>query len=202
MGLAGAYQLFSQLGGRTPIETLVLWRRAIDRAIALDTLNGEAFNQRAQLHEVFEWDYGAADHDFRQAIALSPGSEDAYMAYAQFLNVVGLDDSALTVMRRAITISPTDPVRVANLAPRLRMVGRPVEAASEARRALALDSNVWVAHLMLAQLADDQGRLEARRSRPSRRIASPAISRSCSGRLPGITDSPVTGRGRRRPSLS
>jgi tetratricopeptide (TPR) repeat protein len=36
-----------------------------------------------------------------------------------------------------------------------------VEAASEARRALALDSNVWVAHLMLAQLADDQGRLEA-----------------------------------------
>jgi DNA-binding SARP family transcriptional activator/TolB-like protein/tetratricopeptide (TPR) repeat protein len=161
VGLAGAYQLFSQLGGRTPIETLVLWRRAIDRAIALDTLNGEAFNQRAQLHAVFEWDYSAADHDFRQAIALSPGSEDAYMTYAQFLNVVGLDDSALAVMRRAITISPTDPVRVANLAPRLRMVGRPVEAASEARRALALDSNVWVAHLMLAQLADDQGRLEA-----------------------------------------
>jgi DNA-binding SARP family transcriptional activator/TolB-like protein/tetratricopeptide (TPR) repeat protein len=161
VGLASAYQLLSQLGGRTPIETLVLWRRAIDRAIALDTLNGEAFNQRAQLHAVFEWDYSAADHDFRQAIALSPGSEDAYMTYAQFLNVVGLDDSALTVMRRAITISPTDPVRVANLAPRLRMVGRPVEAASEARRALALDSSVWVAHLMLAQLADDQGRLEA-----------------------------------------
>jgi serine/threonine-protein kinase len=160
VGLAGAYQLFSQLGGRSPTETLVLWRRAIDRAIALDTLNGEAFNQRAQLHEVFEWDYGAADHDFRQAIALSPGSDDAYMTYAQFLNVVGLDDSALTVMRRAITISPTDPVRVANLAPRLRMVGRPVEAASEARRALALDSTVWVAHLMLAQLADDRGRLE------------------------------------------
>jgi len=159
-GLASAYQLFSQLGGRTPIETLVLWRQAIDRAIALDTLNGEAFNQRAQLHAVFEWDYGAADRDFRQAIALIPGSADAYMTYAQFLNVVGLDDSSLTVMRRAIVISPTDPVRVANLAPRLRMAGRPVEAVNAAHRALALDSTVWVAHLMLAQLADDRGRLD------------------------------------------
>jgi eukaryotic-like serine/threonine-protein kinase len=161
VGLASAYQLFSQLGGPTPVETLVLWRRAIDWAIALDTLNGEAFNQRGQLHAVFEWDYGAADRDFRQAIALSPGSPDAHMAYAQFLNVVGLDDSALSVMRRAIAISPTDPLHVANLTPRLRMVGRPVEAASEARRALALDSTLWVAHLMLAQLADDQGRPEA-----------------------------------------
>ena len=161
VGLAGAYQLFSQLGGPTPVETLVLWRRAIDRAIALDTLNGEAFNQRAQLHAVFEWDFVAADRDFRQAIALSPGSADAHMTYAQFLNVVGLDDSALTVMRRGVALSPTDAFRVANLAPRLRLVGRPAEAAREARRALALDSTLWVAHLMLAQLADDQGRPEA-----------------------------------------
>jgi len=159
-GLAAAYRELSQLGGPTPVETLVLWRRAIDRAIELDSLNGEAFAQRAQVHEVFEWDFPSADRDFLRAIELSPGSAEALMSYAQFLNLVGRDDSALVVMRHAVALSPSASVRVANLAPRLRMVGRRAEAAAEARRALALDSTLWVAHLMLAQLAEDAGRLE------------------------------------------
>jgi serine/threonine-protein kinase len=158
-GLASAYQQLSQIGGASPMETLVLWRRATDRAIALDSLNGDAYAQRAQIHEVYEWDFPAADADFRRAVALSPGSAESFMSYAQFLNVVGLDDSALTVMRRAVTLSPDVSFRVANLTPRLRMVGRQAEATVEARRALALDSTLWVAHLMLAQLADDAGDL-------------------------------------------
>jgi serine/threonine-protein kinase len=173
VGLASAYQELSQVGGPTPVETLVLWRRAIDRAIALDSLNGEAYAQRAQVHEVFEWDFPAADVDFRRAIELSPGSAETFMSYAQFLNVVGRDDSALAVMRRAIALSPAVSFRVANLAPRLRMVGRRTEAAAEARRALALDTTLWVAHLMLAQLAEDAGRFDeaAREAEQARRFA-------------------------------
>jgi len=158
-GLAAAYQQLSQVGGASPMETLVLWRRAIDRAIALDSLNGDAYAQRAQIHEVYEWDFPAADADFRRAVALRPGSAETFMSYAQFLNVGGLDDSALAVMQRAVALSPDVSFRVANLVPRLRMVGRREEAAVEARRALALDSTLWVAHLMLAQLADDAGNL-------------------------------------------
>jgi serine/threonine-protein kinase len=159
VGLAAAYQQLSQLGGAAPVERLVLWRRAIDRAIALDSTNGDGYAQRAQIHAVYEWDFPAADEDFRRAVALSPGSAEAFLTYAQFLNIIGLDDSALTVMQRSLMLTPNVSFRVANLAPRLRMVGRRAEAAVEARRALALDSTLWVAHLMLAQLADDAGNL-------------------------------------------
>jgi Tfp pilus assembly protein PilF len=93
-----------------------------------------AYAQRAQIHEVYEWEFPAADEDFRRTVALSPGSAEAFMRYAQFLNVVGLDDSALTVMQRAVALSPDVSLRVANLTPRLRMVGRRAEAAVEARR--------------------------------------------------------------------
>jgi serine/threonine-protein kinase len=158
-GLAAAYHLLAQLGGPTPSEIQVAWRRAIERAIVLDSLSGEAYGQRAQFRSAFEWDYQAADRDFRRTVALSPGSADAYLIYAQFLNVIGLDDSALVVMRRGVELSPTDGFRVANLGARLRMVGRTTEAAIMARRALAMDSTVWLAYLVLSEVAHDKGRL-------------------------------------------
>jgi TolB-like protein/tetratricopeptide (TPR) repeat protein len=158
VALAAAYEWLAQLGGQPSAEIEALWRRAVDRAVDLDSLNGEAYAQRAQVRNWFDWDYQGADRDFRRAIALSPGSADAYLNYGQFLNVIGLDDSALAVVRHAVDINPTAAFRVANLVPRLRLVGRLDEAAAEAHRALALDSTLWVAHLMLAQVDQDQGR--------------------------------------------
>ena len=158
VALGGAYDRLSQLGDKPSAEIHAAWRRAVERAIALDSLHGEAYVQRAHLRNRFDWDYEGADRDYRRAIALTPGSADPYLTYAQFLNVVGLDDSALAVMRRAVDINPTVAFRVANLVPRLRMVGRLDEAAAEARRALTLDSTLWIAHLMLGAVLLDQGK--------------------------------------------
>jgi tetratricopeptide (TPR) repeat protein len=111
-------------------------------------LNSTAYVQRGSLRNRFEWDFPGAADDLRRAIALSPGSADAYLNYAQFLNVVGLHDSALIVMRHAVDINPTIPFRVVNLVPRLRMAGHLDEA--------ALDSTLWIAHLMLAAVLENQ----------------------------------------------
>ena len=158
LGLAAAYDWLSQFGGKSSADMQAAWQRAIDRAIALDSLNATAYVQRGSLRNRFQWDFAGASDDLRRAIALSPGSADAYLNYAQFLNVIGLHDSALVVMRHAVDINPTVPFRVANLVPRLRMAGFLNQAAAEARRALALDSTLWIAHLMLAAVLDDQAK--------------------------------------------
>jgi serine/threonine-protein kinase len=155
--LARAYDRLSQHGGSTPVELLTGWRQAVDRAIDLDSLNGDAYASRAVLRYCFEWDYPGAYRDFQRAIALNPGSAEALLNYAQALNVTGFDDSAVVVMRRALDLNPSDPFFFANLAIRLIAVRRFDDAVDAARRSLALDSTQWVASLALAQVADLRG---------------------------------------------
>jgi serine/threonine-protein kinase len=144
-----AYGLLSQTGELTSADAYVLERRALERAIALDSLSGPAFLERAAVW-VREYDYAAADADYRRAIELTPGSALYLMFYAQFLNLIALDDSALVVMGRALTLEPISSWFVANHSFRLSEVGQLDEAIAEALRALQLDSSQWVAHHALA----------------------------------------------------
>ena len=147
--LPAAYSLLGQTGELTSADTEVLAQRAVDRAIALDSLSGTGFFARADAR-LRDYDYAAADLDLRRAIELTPGSALSLMFYAQFLNLVALDDSALVVMGRALALEPTSPWFIANHSFRLAEVGRLDEAIVEARRALQLDSTQWVAHHALA----------------------------------------------------
>lgn len=145
-----AYSLLNQLGGLTPAESQVLQRRAVERAIALDSLSGEAYSARAHLRTQYEWDYAGADRDYRRALELTPGSALNHMLYSQFLGVVGLDDSSLAVMRRGLALDPTASWLIANHSYALLKVGRAREALAEAERALRQDSTQWVAYHLRA----------------------------------------------------
>jgi serine/threonine-protein kinase len=145
-----AYSLLGQLGGLTPAESQVLQRRAVERAIALDSLGGEAYSARAHLRVQYEWDYPGADRDYRRALELTPGSALNHMLYSQFLGVVGLDDSSLAVMRRGMALDPTASWLIANHSYALLKVGRARKALAEAERALRYDSTHWVAYHLRA----------------------------------------------------
>ena len=156
-GLARSYETLIQLSGEAPVEIVGAWRRAVDRAVAIDSVNGEAYAARGALRTAIDWEYEGARSDFLKAIAVSPGSAEAQQLYAQFLNLVSQDDSSLAVMRRALALDPTNAWYVTNLATRFVWVGNLKEAAAEARRALMLDSLQWVAHLMLAEVDERAG---------------------------------------------
>jgi serine/threonine-protein kinase len=145
-----AYSLLGQLGGLTPAESQVLQRQAVERAIVLDSLNGEAYAARALLRLKYEWDYPGADRDYRRAIELTPGSALNHMLYSQFLGVVGHDDSSLAVMRRGLALDPASSWVIANHAFALLKLGRASEALAEAQRALQYDSTQWVAYHLRA----------------------------------------------------
>jgi tetratricopeptide (TPR) repeat protein len=151
------YGLLFQLGGLTETENQVLQRRAVERAIALDSLSGEAYGARAHQRAMYEWDYPGADQDYRRAIELTPGSALNRMVYSQFLNLVALDDSAIVVMRQAMALEPTAAWYIANYAFRLATAGRLNDAVAEARRALQHDSTQWVAYHALAWIDWVQG---------------------------------------------
>jgi serine/threonine-protein kinase len=158
VALAEAYPFYAVVGGLPPAELTARWRRAAERGIELDSLNGNAFAIRGTLRFQYDWDWGGAWGDMRRAVRLSPASADAALSYAVFLNTVGEPDSALSEARRAVALDPANLYVLANLAARFRFAGMPDSAQATAARALALDSTLWPAHNFLSQLFAVSGR--------------------------------------------
>jgi serine/threonine-protein kinase len=158
VALADAYSWYTVVGDLPPAEVTARWRRAAERGIELDSLNGYAFSIRGALRFQYDWDWDGAWRDMRRAVRLSPASADAALGYAVFLNTVGEPDSALSEMRRAVALDPANPLMLMNLAARFRFAGMPDSARAVAERLLASDSTLTGLHNLLSQLFAVSGR--------------------------------------------
>ncbi|HEY6060200.1 MAG TPA: hypothetical protein VIV10_06435, partial [Gemmatimonadales bacterium] len=155
VGLADAYGWPSTR--LPPAEVTARARRAVERAIELDSLNGFAFSLRGGLH-MQDWDWNGARADVQRAVRLSPASADAASTYAFFLVVVGKPDSGLAQARRALALDPANPAYVSALASAFIFAGMTDSARAAAERSLALDSSQYFNHNILAQLYAASGR--------------------------------------------
>ncbi len=149
VGLAGTYSEHPSLS--VPEKTAG-WRRAVERAIELDSLNGYAYTLRGLLRWLYDWDWRRARGDMQRSVRLSPASPDVAYDYTFFLDVVGEPDSALANMRRAVALDPTNAIAYSGLASAFIFAGMPDSAVPAAKRALALDSAAYHNHQILAQL--------------------------------------------------
>jgi serine/threonine-protein kinase len=129
--------LASGNGSLTGREALGPLRQALDTALALDPRSGTAHAIRGLAYTWFEWDWNAADRDFRQALALEP-SEALHYTRASFLQgALGRTDSALALIATAQRLEPTN---IRSYPAQWAYNGRHYEQSlATARRALQLD---------------------------------------------------------------
>lgn len=102
--LAWALQLLGEHGADTAPHAE--WRSAVERAVALDSLSGEAVLRQAVLRFRLDRDRFRASVGFERALRISPGSLDAHLEYAKFLVATGRRDSALALLDRAMLGDP------------------------------------------------------------------------------------------------
>jgi len=156
VGLADAY---SWSADYLPTADLAAaWRRAVERAIDLDSLNGFAYALRGELRHLYDWDWDGARRDMRHALRLAPASADVALSYVVLLNLLSDPESAVVHMRRAVALDPANPVMWANLGTRLAMAGAGDSALAASEHALSLDSTLWFAHIAPMVLHLDAGR--------------------------------------------
>jgi len=100
---------------------------AIDKALALDPLSGEAYTSLAQM-KIGEAKFEEAEEYFLKGIEFSPNYAAAHLWYAGFLRKSIRSEEALPYIRKAIELDPMSAVIAESLANLLRTLGRVEEA--------------------------------------------------------------------------
>jgi TolB-like protein/tRNA A-37 threonylcarbamoyl transferase component Bud32 len=155
-GIADAYLALSSFNAIASREGLPKARAAAEQALALDGGLAEARVALAGAIFLHDWDWSAADAEYRRALALGPGVADAHLAYGMFLAAMGHTKDALGESMRALELDPLSPATISGVAYVLQMARRPGEAESRYREALELNPDFSYGRWGLGRVLSEQ----------------------------------------------
>jgi TolB-like protein len=109
-GLADCYNLLDIWAGLPTRETFPKAKAAAQKALSIDDQLAEAHTSLAYAIHTYEWDWKAAEHEYRRAIELNPNYATAHQWYAEFLTAVGRFDEARREGQKALELDPMSPI--------------------------------------------------------------------------------------------
>jgi len=134
----------------TPTEHRVQSRRWAAKALQLDDTLAEAHNALARAWQQ-EWDWAAAEREYRRAIELNPNYSVARIWYCMYLNAMQRFDEAIVQARHAQQLDPASPLVNTWAASTYLYAGLTDEGMAAVQRALELDPTDSNASLVVAR---------------------------------------------------
>ncbi|MEO6526727.1 MAG: protein kinase [Gemmatimonadaceae bacterium] len=141
-----------------PRETFPQAKEAVMRALQFDSTLAEAHTSLAHIHLEFDYDWRAAEREYRRAIALNPAYPVAHHWYGGFLSAMGRHEEAMQHAQTARSLDPLSPIIQTWVGLRYYFAGRQDDAIAEYRRALEIDRNFAPAHWHLGMAYEQAGR--------------------------------------------
>lgn len=160
-GMADAYVQLGYGSLLRPGDAFPKAREAAHRALELDSTLAEPHATLGFVHMYFDWDWAAADREFRRAIALNPGYATTHEWYGLFLAAMGRFDEAIAHERRAQELDPLSVAVTGTAAWVLNYSGRLEDAEREVRIALRMAPEFEIGHLYLGRIHQAMGRLDS-----------------------------------------
>jgi TolB-like protein/Tfp pilus assembly protein PilF len=105
-GLADAYALLATFGFMPPTEGVPKAREFANRALSLDASMAEPHTTLAYVSLTYDYDFAAAEPEYKRAIALNPNYATAHQWYGEMLLNAGRFDEAAVEYRRALELEP------------------------------------------------------------------------------------------------
>ncbi len=105
-GIALLWMGRNQMGFSSPAEGVPKAKAAALKAVELDDSLADAHYALAIVYAWADWNWPAAEREFRRAIQLKPGFADAHAYYAHLLNNVHRPDEAMVEARRSLELDP------------------------------------------------------------------------------------------------
>jgi TolB-like protein/DNA-binding winged helix-turn-helix (wHTH) protein/Flp pilus assembly protein TadD len=111
-GLADAYLLLGagDYGVLPAEEAMPRAKDAARQALQVDPGHAEARTTLAFVAYIYDWDWAAADREFRAAVAASPNYATGHHWYALYLKAMGRTEEALGELARAQALDPLSPI--------------------------------------------------------------------------------------------
>ncbi len=134
-----------------PEEAFPRAKKAITKALELDPELAEAHTTLAFIDLYYDWDWTAADREFRRAIELNPNYANAHHWYGEYLSLVGKHDVAIRESESARELDPLSSIIKTWVGSRYFFARRYDAAVEQYRNVTELDPDFAPAHLALGQ---------------------------------------------------
>jgi TolB-like protein/Flp pilus assembly protein TadD len=147
-GLADGYSRIAVFTSTPTGEMIPRIRAAAEKALQLDDTLGEAHLDLARAY-TYEWNWAAAEREYRRALDLSPSSAAVHRYYGDYLFRTGRLEEALAEGRISMELDPISPWPAQFEARMLYYMGRYDEAISQLRKALEVSPSSGILHQAL-----------------------------------------------------
>ena len=150
-GIADSYILLGKLGAISSTEVSTRVWPVVSSALALDENLAEGYVSRGILLTDFEWNWPAAEADFRKALEINSNSASAHHWYARHLAEIARFEEAMGEIGTAEKLDSLDPAILTSKAKILCAARRYDEAIAQCGKTLDLEGNFGQAVSILAQ---------------------------------------------------
>jgi len=149
--LSSTYAILANSGFMPYDEGYSLSIEAVDEAAKRDPDSPHAI--RCWIAMMYEHDYVGAARHCRRALELQPNHTGVLNNAAVFTQLIGRREDSIIFLKRAIKLSPADPIPYLNLASRYTSLGMLDEAEAAALKALELNPDIYSAPVELAMVS-------------------------------------------------
>ncbi len=179
VGLADCYNALGsvQVGALPPMEARRRSVEAAAKALEIDPALAEAHSALGH-DKHYNWDWAAAEQEFKRAIELNPNYAHAHSFYAGYLMSRGRVEESLAASNRARELDPLSLSISAQRGFLLLNARRYDEAIEQLRRVIAVDPNHYQAYWFLGPTYAAHGQFDEA-------IAASEKAVALSGRAPG-----------------
>ncbi|MEJ7847833.1 MAG: tetratricopeptide repeat protein [Pyrinomonadaceae bacterium] len=156
-GLADAYRSLSVAGEMPSMEVMPKAKAAVQKAIEIDHTLAEAHAVLGWIIFWYDWDWSAAENQYKRALELDPNNADTHLFYAHLFSNTGRHEEALAEGKRARELDPLNLRTNALEGQFLMHAGRTDEALARLQKTFELDANYWLPHSFMASVYIEKG---------------------------------------------
>lgn len=155
---AGLADLYADMTGDEDLhQNWALSKAAARRALELDSTLASPHSALGYIHHWYDWDFPAAEREFRRALELDPAYAVARYDYGRFLVTMGQVDQGIAQVRRAVELDPLTSWMHVGLGEALLFARRYDEAIQAGKAAVELDPEAPYGHSILWQAYLEKG---------------------------------------------
>ncbi len=155
--LARTHNASSYYGIFPPSEAHPRAKEAVRKALEIDKTLAEAHLALAGILESADWNWQAAEEEFKLAIELKPNDATAHHLFGLFLERRGRLEEAKVEMAQALELDPVSLIINKNVGDPFYYTRQYDEAIDQYRKTLELDPNFFLARLWLGKSYEQKG---------------------------------------------